>query len=542
MGVCGSAQMEPSVGVWLANATVTNGAALVVIDAAWNMSPQLIAERTVPLVLQLRASAPAVPILLMEPTPYRPSWALGDTQFNNTGRMAELKRAYTALLAAGVTGLTYVASEALYAGAPATYDPTFEGTHPHDHGHILIAQALAPIVQGILTGSVGSSGRSVNKVVAAVPASAPLVDALELPGLYHPTTPPPADAVWKPAASLALRGRAFNSTPTPFNRLPATAHGTVPDAVWSLSLNSAGLVVGFATDSANIYVNLTEQDEFRPMVHFPVSGVSGLELFAWDGLVAAYRHVQPLQLSFGVKTYVGTAASGVLPLPGGAPRRYKLFLPLYNDPTALSIGVDSTASVFTADEPFDTTLAPVVWYGTSIAQGGVSFKASKAFTNVVATALNREIFNFGFSGNCHMDLSVGSFLGSISSPAAVIVDCLRNMDAVTVAAAAIPLVQQLRGALPPGTPIILVEGTGFGRDWAVPVAAAASNGTDAALAAAFATLVAAGDTQLLYVQAEQLWPASLDSPCANGLHPTDEGNVRVASFWTGFLGTLLGAA
>jgi hypothetical protein len=43
--------------------------------------------------------------------------------------------------------------------------------------------------------------------------------------------------------------------------------------------------------------------------------------------------VQPLQLSFGTNRFTGAVASGVLPLPGGKPRRYKLFLPLYNNPT-----------------------------------------------------------------------------------------------------------------------------------------------------------------------------------------------------------------
>ena len=242
----------------------------------------------------------------------------------------------------------------------------------------------------------------------------------------------PADTRWLPATSLALRGRAFNDTPTAFNRLPAAAHGVVRDAVWGLSLNSPGLVVGFATDSASIYVDYTAQDGFGPMVHFPVSGVSGLELFSFDEAAGAFRHVQPLQLSFGVNSYSGAVATGVLPLAGGRPRRYKLFLPLYNNPTNLSIGVDSTAATFVPDEPFAHATNPVVWYGTSIAQGGVSFKAANAFTNVIATALDLEIFNFGFSGNCKLEVDVAQFLTTIANPGAILVDCMRNEDAAGV--------------------------------------------------------------------------------------------------------------
>jgi lysophospholipase L1-like esterase len=557
MGVCGACGMEPAVGAFVANSTIETDAALVVVDCAWNMDPAEIAARAPPLVLQLRAANPRAAVLLMEPTPYMPSWALGDSQFNNTGRMLELERAYQALLALGVEELYYMRGADLYGGDSAT-DPTFEGTHPHDHGHMLIAQALLPVVQGIL-------GRAAPPRAGPAPARRPLADAdagataadantaaavpalrsaEEQRGAVTPFSAPraaPADAVWLPATQLALRGRAFNDTPTPFNRLPSAAKGVVRDAVWDLSLNSPGLVVGFATDSASVYVDYTAADGFGPMVHFPVSGVSGLELFAFDEAAGKFRSLQPLQLNFATNRFTGAVASGVLPLASGRPRRYKLFLPLYNEPTNLSVGVDASAATFVPDEPFANTAAPVVWYGTSIAQGGVSFKAANAFTNVIANELDTEIFNFGFSGNCMLEVTVAQFLTTIANPGAILVDCIRNENAAGVNASAVPLVRYLRQQHPT-TPVVLIEGTSFGRDWTVAASAADSAATNGALRAAFDALVAAGDENLHYVSAAQLWPDSLDSPCANGLHPSDEGMVRVADFMTPFLRGLLARA
>jgi len=552
LGVCGACGMEPAVGAFVANATLETDAALVIVDCAWNMAPATIALRAVPLVLQLRAANPRAAIMLMEPTPYMPSWALGDSVFNNSGRMLELQAAYQALLAQGVDNLFYMPGADLYgpSGDAATIDPTFEGTHPHDHGHLLIAQALLPVVQGILAAPRAARAVPAAAAAAAAAAARPLASTAlvarspeEQRGVVTPflaPLPAPAATAWTPATSLSLRGRAFNDTPTPFNRLPASAHGVVRDAVWGLSLNSPGLVVGFASNSSSIYVDYTAQDGFGPMVHFPVSGVSGLELFALDEAAGIYRHVQPLQLSFGVNRFTGAVATGILPLAGGRPRRFKLYLPLYNNPTALDIGVDAGA-VITPSEPFTNTAAPVVWYGTSIAQGGVSFKAANAFTNVIANALDTTIFNEGFSGNCKLETSVAQFLTTIPTPGAIIIDCMRNEDAAGVNASAVPLVQYFRQQHPT-TPIVLVEGTGFGRDWTVPESAADSDATNAALRNAFNTLVAAGDTNLKYVTAEELWPASLDSPCANGLHPTDEGMRRVADFFTPYLRSLLAAA
>lgn len=93
--------------------------------------PALIANNTVPLVLQLRAAQPNVPILLVEPSDYRPAWILGDV-FNNTGRRIELAAAYAQLLAQNVSGIYYQRGEELYAADAPTDDPTFEGEPSRD--------------------------------------------------------------------------------------------------------------------------------------------------------------------------------------------------------------------------------------------------------------------------------------------------------------------------------------------------------------------------------------------------------------------------
>jgi len=70
-------------------------------------------------------------------------------------------------------------------------------------------------------------------------------------------------------------------------------------------------------------------------------------------------------------------------------------------------------------------------------------------------------------------------------------------------------------------------------------------------AARFNTLVAAGDKNLHYVTADKLYqfnpltavdPDHLISPTVGGCHPSDLGQMAVASFYSAFLPTLLPAA
>ena len=66
-------------------------------------------------------------------------------------------------------------------------------------------------------------------------------------------------------------------------------------------------------------------------------------------------------------------------------REYKLFLPLYDGVTKLEIGIDSNASIKKATP---NTLKPIVFYGTSITQGGCASRPGMAHTNIISRKLD----------------------------------------------------------------------------------------------------------------------------------------------------------
>ena len=54
--------------------------------------------------------------------------------------------------------------------------------------------------------------------------------------------------MYTPLQNLSVTGRAWNSTVSYFNRLPAAAESVVREQVWQLSLMDTGMVVAFETD------------------------------------------------------------------------------------------------------------------------------------------------------------------------------------------------------------------------------------------------------------------------------------------------------
>ncbi len=76
--------------------------------------------------------------------------------------------------------------------------------------------------------------------------------------------------------------------------------------------------------------------------------------------------------------------------------------------------------------PGPRPIAPILFYGTSITQGGCASRPGMAFPSILGRRLARPILNFGFSGNGRMEVEVAKFLAELD-PAVFILDCMANM-------------------------------------------------------------------------------------------------------------------
>jgi hypothetical protein len=194
---------------------------------------------------------------------------------------------------------------------------------------------------------------------------------------------------WVDALELVVRGRGFDSAicDLPYSRLPKAAQGVVTDAVWNLQRDSAGQFVQFVSDSSALSVNATYVYRTCSMWHFPSTGVCGLDLYAWDPTPATWRWVGTTHTN-EYPTSVNTLGA----VGGGVNTTYRLHLPLYNAPSALSIGYSTArGATLRPDAAYAPKGKPIVWYGTSIAQGGVVTRPGMAFTNAIARDLGREV-------------------------------------------------------------------------------------------------------------------------------------------------------
>lgn len=311
-----------------------------------------------------------------------------------------------------------------------------------------------------------------------------------------------------------VEGRGWNDTKSWFNRLPARAESVVRPPVWELSQDSAGMCVRFETDATFMRLHYKLRKKKLAMPHMPATGVSGFDLYTkHDG---AWRWVAVLKPT--------AAAANEALVKGLDPgrREYLLYLPLYNGVDRLEIGVPKTAAFVPQPPRADK---PIVFYGTSINQGGCASRPGMVYTAILGRRLDRPVINLGFSGNGEMEASVGQFLVELD-PAVYVIDCLPNMVGPEVAERTEPLVRQLRAARPE-TPIVLVEDRTYDYAFIKQAARDLQAGNRAALKAAYDRLVTDGVTGLHYVPGDTLLGDDGEAT-VDGSHPNDLGMMRLA--------------
>lgn len=337
---------------------------------------------------------------------------------------------------------------------------------------------------------------------------------------------PPAR--WHDVRELTIEGQGWKETRHPFDRLPAKAEGVVRPPVWSLSQDSAGMSVRFITDAPWVRARWKVRKERLAMPHMPATGVSGLDLYVrdkrgWRWLANGRPEESPANDRMLVR---GITAER---------REYQLYFPLYNGIDALEIGLPPDAVFERAPV---SPRKPVVFYGTSILQGGCASRPGMAYPALISRRLEWPHINLGFSGNGRSEPEMAALLAELD-PAAYVLDSLPNLSAKEAAERVEPFIRTLRQAHP-RTPIVLVENVVYTDSDFVETRRRRWSEANAVLRGIYQKLRKAGDRNLHYVPAGELLGDDAEGT-VDGTHPTDLGFLRMSQVIGKTLASVLAA-
>jgi lysophospholipase L1-like esterase len=207
-----------------------------------------------------------------------------------------------------------------------------------------------------------------------------------------------------------------------------------------------------------------------------------------------------------------------------------LYLPLYNGIKTITIGVHEDNTLSKPIESFHRRDKLVVFYGTSITQGGCASRPGMACTAIVQRQLDVPVINLGFSGNGRMEPEMADLLAELD-PAVYVLDCIWNMRPEMVEERVEPFVKRLRQAHPK-TPILLAE------DSSVSDTTPTRKG--AILRTIYDRLKSQGIMNLHFLSNEDMLGGDGEGT-VDGVHPNDLGMMRQANAFSKSLAAILGA-
>lgn len=302
---------------------------------------------------------------------------------------------------------------------------------------------------------------------------------------------------------------------SPYDRLPSSYKEKVRTEVWDLSKASAGISVRFHSNSTSLQIRWSVLNDFQ-MNHMASTGIKGVDLYTkfkgqWRYVTTA-RPTNTINEQKLIKNMTPEF------------REYKLFLPLYDGVTKLEVGIDSIASIKKATP---ATLKPIVFYGTSITQGGCASRPGMAHTNIISRKLDVDCINFGFSGNGRMEAPIVELISEIDARFYVI-ECLQNMDEAQIKKRVRPLVDNIRKKHPL-TPIVLVENMMYEMAFLDQTIKSQLIRENAALKNEFDEILKSGIQNIFYVKDNQ--DNLVDNEgTVDGVHLTDLGFSRYADY------------
>ena len=205
----------------------------------------------------------------------------------------------------------------------------------------------------------------------------------------------------------------YNAESDPeFKRLPDDVAASVSDGVRQLSRQTAGGRVRFSTDSPYVVIKAV-MPFVSKSVNLSLPGASGLDLYidSPDGKQSLFHRlfVPPYGMTDGYESQLPFYEAGLHYLT--------INLPSYNPLTALYVGIKQGSHLGTGAPYRD--VAPIVYYGSSITQGGCASRPGNAYTNMVSRALQMDFLNFGFSGNAKGESEIAEYMAGLRMSAFV---------------------------------------------------------------------------------------------------------------------------
>ncbi len=185
-----------------------------------------------------------------------------------------------------------------------------------------------------------------------------------------------------------------------YRRMPDNIAQKVSEGVYQLHTNTAGGRVRFITDSPYIAIH-SKMDGLGKMPHFALTGSIGFDLYVNNYYAKTF--VPPFNIEDGYES--------IFEFDKKEEREITINFPLYSNINELYIGLQKNALLKEA-KPYKNA-KPIVYYGSSITQGGCASRPGMSYEAIVSREFNCDYVNLGFSGNAKAEDEIIEYIKNL---------------------------------------------------------------------------------------------------------------------------------
>ncbi len=299
-----------------------------------------------------------------------------------------------------------------------------------------------------------------------------------------------------------------------YRRVPKDVAENTSKGVADLSVHTSGGRIRFATDSPFIVVSV-KLPYFASMGNMCASGSDSCDLYMMRAGVEVYT-----KSALANAAEYATDYCRVLEVGKGGMREYTLNMPLYNGVKEILIGIEEGSKL--AKHSDYRIGKPVVYYGSSITQGGCASRPGLSYQAMISRKLDCEYLNLGFSGNCKGEKAIVDYIAGLDM-CAFVLDYDHNAPTVEHLQATHKDVYTAVRAKHPDIPIVMASKPDFW--YGDPAAVQRRNVVYKTYIEAFES----GDTNVYFVDGSQMFDSLIRDDCTvDGCHPNDLGMYGMA--------------
>ena len=186
-----------------------------------------------------------------------------------------------------------------------------------------------------------------------------------------------------------------------YRRMPEETARAVSDGVRILHNHTAGGRLRFVTDSPYVAISVV-MPPVAHSSHMPATGKWGFDMYMNGVYVQNFVPPTPLPRD---------GYDSLRDLPGEGEREVTINFPNYHVVNELRLGLKEGSSFRPIPEA--KKKKRVVFYGSSITQGGCVSRPGMAYPSILANKLDVDIINLGFSGNAKGEDTMCDYVASL---------------------------------------------------------------------------------------------------------------------------------